>query len=62
MIVKVSMSHEEIRAVLTNHIAKVTGLSGINSKDLKLEVKSKMNYKSEWEEATTRIECDLRVE
>jgi hypothetical protein len=60
MRVKISMTEEEIRFAIVEYIRNNFGVSVIPF-DLQIEVKSKQNYKSEWEQAAIRLEADART-
>jgi hypothetical protein len=55
LIVNCTLSETEIREAIRDYIAKSTGVS-IFPADVRIQVKSKQNYKSEWEEAAFRAE------
>lgn len=59
MIVKISMIEEEIRHAIVEYIAANFGVT-VLATDIHIEVKSKQNYKSEWEQAAIRLEVDAR--
>lgn len=54
MIIKITMTEFELKQLILEHFA--TKLSELNFKadDIKIEVKSKANYKAEWEVAEFR--------
>lgn len=54
----VELSEEEIRAILCNFINN-RFLTNIKPDQLNIEVKSKQNYKSEWEVAAIRIKQEI---
>jgi hypothetical protein len=58
MMVKVEMSEAEIREALAKHLTEKCGLP-IDPKGLDIEVKSKQNYRSEWEHASIRLNSTL---
>lgn len=58
MIVQFKMSETEIREALASHLTAICGLT-IDPAKIKIEVKSKQNYRSEWEEAAIRLEQEI---
>jgi hypothetical protein len=58
MKISVELNEDEIRKILVNHLNKEFGLT-LATKDLHIEVKSKQNYKSEWEIADIRIKQEI---
>jgi hypothetical protein len=50
----IEIDETEIREVLSRYIAEKTGVKFAADK-VPIEVKSKQNYKSEWEAATIRV-------
>lgn len=55
MQVSVSLDEKEIRRAIADYVEKQTRVS-IQPGDVKVEVKSKQNYRSEWEVAAIRCE------
>jgi len=53
MQVNVEMNEKDIRDAISDWIRKEVGVS-IYPQQVKIQVKSKQNYKSEWEEAAFR--------
>lgn len=53
MDVKIEMSEKDIREAIYAWIKKEIGV-GVDPVQVKIQVKSKQNYKSEWEEASFR--------
>lgn len=58
MIIKVELTEPEIMNAIREYISRLTNVE-IESGDLRVEVKSKQNYKSEWEHAAIRVNCDV---
>jgi hypothetical protein len=50
---QIDLTKDELHAALVKYIEAELGVS-INDYELRIEVKSKQNYKSEWEEADYR--------
>ncbi len=53
MIARFEITEAEIRRAVIDYIKDHIGVS-VYANDVKIEVKSKQNYKSEWEEAAFR--------
>ena len=58
MKISVELNEDEIRKILASYLNNEYSLSLLSS-DLHIEVKSKQNYKSEWEIADIRIKQDI---
>jgi len=58
MKISVELDEFDIRRILTNYINNEYG-TNISPDKLYIEVKSKQNYKSEWEIATIRIKQEI---
>lgn len=54
MKIEVGINEIEIRAVLLDHVREKLGDVNLKIEDIKIEVKSKQNYRSEWETADFR--------
>lgn len=54
MRLEVSINEVEMRQVLLEHVREKLGDVSITLDDIKIETKSKQNYRSEWEEASYR--------
>lgn len=54
MIVRIELSEKELRALVAQHLRDLLGDIAPRQDDVRIEVKSKQNYKSEWEEAEFR--------
>jgi hypothetical protein len=61
MQMRLSMTEDEIKTAIVSYVASVYGVT-IKKDHLHIEVKSKQNYKSEWEQAAIRIECPVTAE
>lgn len=57
---KVELSEPEIRAAIASYVADRTGVT-IQEGEIVIEVKSKQNYRSEWEKAAIRCEFDAGI-
>jgi hypothetical protein len=58
---KLELTEDDIRSAISNYISSVLGLN-INPTDILIEVKSKQNYKSEWEQAAIRCNFEAKPE
>lgn len=54
MIIKVELDEKEIMKAIAEYISRKTNVE-VSSKSLCVEVKSKQNFKSEWEKAAIRV-------
>lgn len=54
MKINIEIDESELRRLVFEHIRSKLGDAKINPKHVKIQVKSKQNYKSEWEEAAFR--------
>jgi hypothetical protein len=67
MLVKfdIEIDEEELKSLVINALAdKLGGGRGgvpFNAKDVKIEVKSKQNFRSEWEESAYRARLSVRA-
>ena len=59
MIVKIDES--ALKKLIKNHLEEITGVVNVDVTDIKIEVKSKQNYRSEWETSAFRAEYSTRV-
>ncbi len=60
MKIKLSLDEKEIRNLIAAGIrAKFPHWVALTGDKLPIQVKSKQNYRSEWEEASIRIECEV---
>ena len=51
---KFELSEADLKALILTEMQTKLGENALNSSNLKIEVKSKQNYKSEWEPAAFR--------
>lgn len=58
---KLELTEDDIRNAIGNYISSCLGLN-IASKDIVIEVKSRQNYKSEWEQAAIRCSFEAKPE
>lgn len=58
---KIKPTEEEIRQAVKAYIESQTGIS-IAANEINIEVKSKQNYRSEWEQAAIRAEFEAKVQ
>lgn len=58
MLVKISLTEDEIRQAISRYIQDKTSVF-VEHTDVKIQVKSEQNYKAEWENA--RIRCDFEA-
>ncbi len=58
MKIAVEITEIELKAMILQKLEYMMPGSGINATDIKIEVKSKQNYKSEWEEASFRARVE----
>jgi len=61
MRLQIEMTEQDLKNQVSNWFEKHTGLE-IEPKDIKIMVKSKQNYKSEWEIAEFRATVDVAKE
>lgn len=54
MKIQVELTEKELRELVYTYIANQFIGADISADDVRIEVKSKQNYKSEWEEASFR--------
>jgi hypothetical protein len=54
MKMRLELTEEMVRQLIMQHLAEKLGNVAIKEKDVRIEVKSKQNYKSEWEPADFR--------
>ena len=59
MNVTFTIDKEELKNLIVRHLANKTGIS-IDPKYLSIQVKSKQNYKSEWEDADFKAIYDWK--
>lgn len=53
MLIHIEIGEYDLKSLVYAHISKITG-ANITPDQVKIQVKSKQNYKSEWEEAAFR--------
>lgn len=58
MKVHLELNEQDLRSLVLVDIASKLGRIDVLAKDVRIEVKSKQNYKSEWEEAAFRAVVD----
>lgn len=58
MKIHIEISEKELRQLVFNHVCEILGDVTIKEEDVKIQVKSKQNYKSEWESAAFRAVVD----
>jgi hypothetical protein len=58
--VEIELTEEDIRRYITEQLNVAYGLN-ISWDKLPIEVKSKQNYKSEWEEAAIRVKVQIHA-
>lgn len=61
MKLKLEMTEEELRKIILAHFQCLLGDVELKEKDVVIEVKSKQNYKSEWERAAFRARYEGEV-
>jgi hypothetical protein len=63
LVFDIEITEAELKSLVINHIADKLGggRGGVSFKpeDVKIEVKSKQNYRSEWEESTYRAKLHV---
>ncbi len=59
---KISLEIDEacLRSLVIDHLSRILNLD-LSSKDVSIEVKSKQNYRSEWEPAQFRAKVEKTV-
>jgi len=60
MKVKISLNEKEIQEAIAKFIFDKFGV-GVRAEDLYIETKSKQNYRSEWEKAAIRVDCEIET-
>lgn len=61
MQVSIMMVEDEIKDAIVAHIASHYGVT-VSKQSLNILVKSKQNFKSEWETASIKVDCQLSAE
>lgn len=59
MIITIEISEQDLKKLILQKVIEETGSSSIRLPDIKILVKSKQNYKSEWEEANFKATCEV---
>ncbi len=54
MHLRIELTEADLRKLVFRHVCEKLGSVGLIETDVKIEVKSKQNWKSEWEEAAFR--------
>jgi len=54
MRVHIEIDEQTVRRLVVEHLQKLLGSLAPENKDVRIEVKSKQNYRSEWEQAAFR--------
>jgi hypothetical protein len=54
MKINIELNEDDLRSLILNHLQSRLGDINIDFSKIKIEVKSKQNYKSEWEVAAFR--------
>jgi len=57
----IELTENDLKRLVLDEINKLTGDVTIECDDVKIEVKSKQNYKSEWESTAFRAVVDKEV-
>ena len=55
MYIKIELSTKDVRGLIIDELARRLGDTPVNADNVIIEVKSKQNYKSEWESAEYRV-------
>lgn len=62
MTINIELSTDDVRKIISEHIQKLVGEDLlIEAGNVKIEVKSKQNYKSEWEQAEFRVQYKAMI-
>jgi ribosomal protein L25 (general stress protein Ctc) len=56
LIINIEVDENKLRSILRDYLQEQLGELKIDDKDIKIEVKSKQNYRSEWESAAFRAQ------
>lgn len=60
--IHISIDEKALKKLIIDHIQELAGdRIYVKPEDVRIEVKSKQNYKSEWETAAFRAEMDLFI-
>lgn len=58
MRLSVEIDEAELKRLVLNHVQEKLGDVEVGAQDIKIEVKSKQNFRSEWEEASFRARVE----
>lgn len=61
MTINIEITEKELRKLVADDIEKRLGDIGFRTEDVHIQVKSKQNYKSEWEEAAFRATISINT-
>ena len=61
MNINVTLTEADIKRLILRELKELTGIPDLKESDVSIKVKSKQNYKSEWEEAAFKAEIDRIV-
>lgn len=61
MKIRIELDEAAIRALVLDHLQQQLGSVPLNEKDIRIEVKSTQNWKSEWERAAFRAVYEKSV-
>lgn len=57
MIINIDLHTDDVKKIISEHIQKLVGEDlHIEANNVKIEVKSKQNWKAEWEQAEFRVQ------
>jgi hypothetical protein len=55
--INIELDEKLLRQLVINHLREQLGSISLKEEDVSIQVKSKQNYKSEWEEAAFKATC-----
>jgi hypothetical protein len=61
MILRLELNETDLKQLVLDHCRSVTGNDNLQLSDVKIETKSKQNYRSEWETASWRASLEHGV-
>lgn len=61
MTITIEITEQDLKKLVTDEIQRLAGDVPVNQKDIKIETKSRQNYKSEWESAAFRASATITV-
>lgn len=61
MQIKIELTEIELRKLVREELQRILGEVPFTAEDIRIEVKSKQNYRSEWEEAAFRVRIEKAV-